>query len=86
MESIDSSCNNLSLNEILLYEIGLIASEFIKFKAQFVFRQCNKVVDALIDIAKSLGGVWFDHFLFSFSLKTENTTENMFGWMLLKIF
>ena len=34
----------------------------------------------------SLGSVWFDHFLFLFSLKIENIDGNMFGWILLKIF
>jgi len=28
---------------------------------------------------KKLGGVWFGCFLFSFSLKTENGDENVFG-------
>jgi len=35
---------------------------------------------------KILGGVWFGYFLFSFSLKTENDTENVFGWIFENIF
>jgi len=33
-----------------------------------------------------LGGVWFDYFMFSFSLKTENSNENVFGWISENIF
>ena len=33
-----------------------------------------------------LGGVWFDCFLFSFSLKIENSDENVFGWISKNIF
>ena len=55
LENIDSTSNDLSLNGVLLHDIGLIASEFIRFKAQFVHRQCNKVADALVHDAKSLG-------------------------------
>jgi len=33
-----------------------------------------------------LGGVWFDCFLFSFSLKTENGDENVFDWIFENIF
>ena len=35
---------------------------------------------------KSLGGVWFGCFLFSFSLKTENGDENVFGLISENIF
>ena len=31
-------------------------------------------------------GVWFDCFLFSFSLKIENGDENVFGWIFENIF
>jgi len=31
-------------------------------------------------------GVWFCFFLFSFSLKTENCDENVFGWISENIF
>ena len=34
----------------------------------------------------SLGGVWFGCFLFSFSFKTENSDENVFGWISENIF
>ena len=34
----------------------------------------------------SLRGVWFGCFLFSFSLKTENSDENVFGWISENIF
>ena len=33
-----------------------------------------------------LGGVWFGYFLFSFSPKTENGDENVFGWISENIF
>jgi len=35
---------------------------------------------------KDLGGVWFDYFLFSLSLKTENSDENVLGWISKNIF
>jgi len=35
---------------------------------------------------KTLRGVWFGCFLFSFSLKTENGDENLFGWISENIF
>ena len=35
---------------------------------------------------KLLKNVWFDCFLFSFSLKTENGDENVFGWISENIF
>ena len=61
MESIDNNCNDLSLNRVLIHEIGLIAYEFIRFKVQFMLRQCNKVPDTLAYAAKSLGSqIWVD--------------------------
>ena len=39
-----------------------------------------------IKILNYLGGVWFDCFLFSFSLKIENGNENAFGWIFENIF
>ena len=36
--------------------------------------------------SEKLGGVWFDCFLFSFSLKIENGDENVFGWIFENIF
>ena len=35
---------------------------------------------------QNLGGVWFDYFMFSFSLEIENGDENMFGWISIFIF
>ena len=35
---------------------------------------------------KGLGGVWFSYFMFPFSLKIENRSENMFGVIFLKTF
>ena len=36
--------------------------------------------------SQNLGGVWFGCFLFSFSLKTENDDENVFGLISENIF
>ena len=33
-----------------------------------------------------LRGVWFDFFLFLFSLEIENGDENLFGWISIFIF
>jgi len=37
-------------------------------------------------IMRNLGGVWFDCFLFSFSLEIENGDGNAFGWFFENIF
>jgi len=34
----------------------------------------------------TFGGVWFDCFLFSFSVKTKNSDENVFSWIFENIF
>ena len=36
--------------------------------------------------AETFMGAWFDCFLFSFSLKTENGDKNVFGWISENIF
>ena len=40
----------------------------------------------LYPLNEYLRGVWFDCFLFSFSLKIENDDENVFGWISENIF
>jgi len=39
-----------------------------------------------LNTLNNLGDVWFDCFLFSFSLKTGNGNKNMFGWIFENIF
>ena len=55
MECIESKSIDLSLNGVLLHDIGCT------LKAHFVPRQCNKVANALAHTAKSLGSqIWVD--------------------------
>ena len=49
-----------------------------------MYNKLNKINLSLV--MNYLGGVWFGCFLFSFSLKTENGDENVFGLISENIF
>ena len=61
MKCIESSSLDLSLNVVVIHDIGLRAAEFNRFKAQFVLRQCIRVADVLAHASKNLGSqTWVD--------------------------
>jgi len=52
----------------------------------FNWSKLNMSINDLWRVVRNLGGVWFDCFLFSFSLKIKNGDENIFGWISENIF
>lgn len=52
LDSFGDGSEDLSHNEIILVEAYSIASSFNLFKAQFIPRYCNIVVDRLVDLNK----------------------------------
>ena len=42
---------------------------------------CSHVLFLVSKSMENFRGVWFGCFLFSFLLKTENSDENVFGWI-----
>ena len=55
IELIENSVQDLSYNGSFIHEISVLDLSFFRFKAQYVSRCCNTIVDTLAHLAKLVG-------------------------------
>ena len=58
-ELIESNAVGLPDNRSLVHDISVLGLSFVRFKAQYVPRCCNKIVNSLAHLAKLVGSrIW----------------------------